>query len=64
MSSVSFHKLVRDRIPEIIEADGKTCVCETLSDEDYIYLLDQKLNTKRVNPWRNWLTCWRSYRLS
>lgn len=39
-----YHKLVRDRIPEIIEADGKTCVCETLSDEDYIALLDQKLN--------------------
>lgn len=39
-----YHKLVRDRIPEIIESDGKTCVCETLSDEDYIYLLDQKLN--------------------
>lgn len=39
-----YHKLVRDRIPEIIEADGKTCVCETLSDEDYLSLLDQKLN--------------------
>lgn len=39
-----YHKLVRDRIPEIIEADGRTCVCETLSDEDYISLLDQKLN--------------------
>ena len=40
----TYHKLVRDRIPEIIESDGKTCVCETLSDEDYISLLDQKLN--------------------
>ena len=40
----TYHKLVRDRIPEIIEADGKTCVCETLSDEAYIRLLDQKLN--------------------
>lgn len=39
-----FYKLVRDRIPEIIEADGKTCVYETLSDEAYIRLLDQKLN--------------------
>ena len=44
MSTKAYHKLVRDRIPEIIEADGKTCVCETLSDEDYLYLLDQKLN--------------------
>ena len=40
----NYHKLVRDRIPEIIKADGKTCVCETLSDEAYIRLLDQKLN--------------------
>ena len=39
-----YHKLVRDRIPEIIEADGKSCICETLSDEDYISLLDRKLN--------------------
>ena len=40
----SYHKLVRDRIPEIIEADGKICIFETLSDSDYIDLLDQKLN--------------------
>ncbi len=40
----TYHKLVRDRIPEIIGADGKTCVCETLSDEAYTRLLDQKLN--------------------
>ena len=39
-----YHKLVRDLIPEIVEADGKTCVCETLSDKDYLCLLDQKLN--------------------
>ena len=39
-----YHKLVRDLIPEIVEADGKTCVCETLSDKEYLCLLDQKLN--------------------
>ena len=39
-----YHKLVRDRIPEIIEADGKSCICETLADKDYISLLDRKLN--------------------
>ena len=44
MPTKTYHKLVRDRIPEIIEADGNTCVCETLSDEDYLSLLDQKLN--------------------
>ena len=44
MTTKVYHKLVRDCIPDIIEADGKTCVCETLTDEDYIALLDQKLN--------------------
>ena len=44
----TYHKLVRDRIPEIIGADGKTCVCETLSDEAYTRLLDQKLNEELV----------------
>ena len=44
MKYTSYHKLVRDFIPNIIEADGKTCIYETLSDDDYIYLLDQKLN--------------------
>ena len=44
MPAKTYHKLVRDRIPEIIEADGKICICETLSDADYIDLLDQKLN--------------------
>ena len=39
---------MRDRIPEIIEADGKKYVCEKLSDEDYLSLLDQKLNEELV----------------
>lgn len=43
MPNKAYHKLVRDRIPEIIASDGKTCVCETLSDEDYLRLLDAKL---------------------
>lgn len=37
-------KLVRDRIPEIIEASGNTCVTEILSDEDYLCMLDAKLD--------------------
>lgn len=39
-----YNKLVRDRIPEIIELDGKKCTYETLSDENYMSLLDQKLS--------------------
>lgn len=38
------NKLVRDRIPEIIESSGKRCCCRTLSDQDYLSALDQKLN--------------------
>ena len=39
-----YNKLVRDRIPEIIEADGKTCTTEILSDDRYLQMLDAKLN--------------------
>lgn len=41
---MKYHKLVRDRIPEIIEKQGKTCVTEVLSQEAYIQLVDEKLN--------------------
>lgn len=40
----SYSKLVRDRIPEIIAAGGKTCICEELSDGVYLDFLDKKLN--------------------
>lgn len=43
MAAKVYNKLVRDRIPEIIEASGKTCACETLSDEQYIKELNEKL---------------------
>ena len=39
-----YNKLVRDRIPEIIESSGRTCVTEILSDEDYLKMLDAKLD--------------------
>ena len=38
------NKLVRDRIPEIIEATGKTCVTEVLPNDAYIQALDAKLS--------------------
>ena len=43
MKTITYHKLVRDRIPEIIEKDGKSCVCSILSEEEYLTLLDEKL---------------------
>ncbi len=43
MRSIIHRKLVRDLIPDIIEASGKTCVTRRLSDEEYIAALDAKL---------------------
>ena len=34
-----YNKLVRDRIPEIIEADGDVCATEILSAERYLEML-------------------------
>ena len=39
-----YNKLVRDKIPEIIEADGKECKTRILSNDDYIAALEVKLN--------------------
>jgi len=43
MSSIKYNKLVRDRIPEIIESTGKHCTHNTLSDDEYLKMLDEKL---------------------
>lgn len=37
-------KLVRDKIPEIIVADGKTPITRILDEEEYLCELDKKLN--------------------
>lgn len=44
MNTICYNKLVRDRIPEIIQDSGKTCVTEVLSDEDYLKMVDTKLD--------------------
>lgn len=41
---IVYNKLVRDKIPEIIEADGKTCKTRILDDEEYLAALEEKLN--------------------
>ena len=40
----TYNKLVRDRIPEIIEANGNKCTTEILSDEEYLRMADAKLD--------------------
>ncbi len=44
MTKITYNKLVRDRIPEIIEFAGKQCTIEILSDEQYLSLIDAKLD--------------------
>ena len=44
MSTTKYHKLVHDRIPEIIEKSGKQPVYSILSDKEYLAKLDEKLN--------------------
>lgn len=38
-----YHKLVRDRIPEIIRANNNTCEIEVMNEESYQQALRQKL---------------------
>lgn len=40
----TYNKLVRDRIPEIIEASGAKCKTEILSDDKYLEMIDAKLD--------------------
>ena len=39
-----YHKLIRDRIPEIIEEKGQVCVIRMLEDEEYLKMVDAKLD--------------------
>lgn len=39
-----YNKLIRDKIPEIIEADGRKCKTEILSEEAYLKMVDAKLD--------------------
>ena len=44
MSTKIYNKLVRDLIPDIIESTGKECRTRILSDEEYLRMLDLKLD--------------------
>lgn len=50
---ITYNKLVRDRIPEIIEADGKSCTTRTLSDEEYLQFVDAKLDEELAEYHKN-----------
>ena len=44
MSTITYNKLVRDKIPEIIRSDGKKCTTEILSDDEFLKMVDAKLD--------------------
>lgn len=44
MKTIPYHKLIRDRIPEIIAAKGKEAVTEELSPLAYLDMLHEKLD--------------------
>lgn len=39
-----YNKLIRDKIPEIIEADGGSCKTRVLKEDEYLTELDKKLS--------------------
>jgi len=43
MGVIKYNKLVRDRIPEIIEKSGKKAIVEELGNQAYKKCLDEKL---------------------
>jgi len=45
-----YNKLIRDKIPEIIQAEGRKCTIEVLSDKDYLSHLNKKL-VEEVNEY-------------
>lgn len=44
MSVIKYNELMRDRIPEIIEASRKICKAVVLDDAEYLHMLDSKLD--------------------
>lgn len=41
---IKYDKLIRDKIPEIIEESGKKCTVEIMDNDTYIKYLDAKLD--------------------
>ena len=44
MKEIEYNKLVRDNIPQIIKDSGKSCETEILEKEDYLIMLEKKLD--------------------
>ena len=49
----TYNKLVRDRIPKIIEDSGGKCRTKILSDDEYLAMLDAKLREELDEYYRD-----------
>lgn len=49
----TYNKLVRDRIPELIKANGAECRIEILSDVEYLKMLDAKLGEELAEYYKD-----------
>ena len=49
----TYNKLVRDRIPKIIEDSGSKCRTKILSDDEYLAMLDAKLREELDEYYRD-----------
>lgn len=47
----NYDKLVRDKIPEIIQKSGNSCVIATLNDSEYLEKLNEKI-TEELKEFR------------
>lgn len=43
LNAIKYNKLVRDKIPDIIQKSGKKAIVEVLNDKNYKKYLDEKL---------------------
>ena len=64
MKKTIYNKLVRDKIPEIIESSGKTCMTAILSDGEYIRCITpswmrNSRNTIRIRISKNLPIFWK-----
>mgnify|MGYP003986645453 CR=1 FL=1 len=44
----TYNKVVRDKIPEIIQKDGHTCNIKTLPDEKFLIEIEKKLSEEVI----------------
>ena len=48
----TYHKAIRDKIPEIIKKDGHSCNVDSMSDEKFLVEIEKKLS-EEVTEYQN-----------